>query len=457
MDRALQDAAAYAAGYLSRLPDAPVGWSATVDELRDALGGDLPDEGQPAEDVIASLVKGAEPGLVGMAGPRYFGFVIGGSLPVTVAADWLTTAWDQNAGLYVGGPAAAVVEEISGAWLKDLLSIPATASFGSTTGCQMAHFVGLAAARHAVLQKAGWDVTVDGLQGAPKITVIAGAERHSTVDRTLRYLGLGTACVREVPADDQGRMSLQGTRAALDETSGPTIVIVQAGHVSTGAFDPIGEICEAAHAKDAWVHVDGAFGQWAAASPSLSHLTEGIGEADSWATDAHKWLNVPYDSGLAFCAHPEAHKAAMEMHASYLVHSADGRERDSMDWNPESSRRARGFTIYAALKGLGRRGVAEMIERCCSHARRFAGSLAAEPGVDIANDVVLNQVLVGFGSDDRTRAVIDAVQKDATCWLGGTVWHDRALMRISVSNWSTTEQDVDRSVEAILRCARSMR
>ena len=454
IEEVLSDTAAYAEAFLKELPDRPPITGASIEELRAALGGRLPEGAASASDVIAGLIDGAEPGIVATTGPRYFGFVIGGALPVTIAADWLTSLWDQNTGLFVAAPAACVVEEVAGAWLKELLAIPETASFSFVTGCQMAHFTGLAAARHHVLAQRDWDVEADGLHGAPPVTVVAGAERHSTVDRTLRYLGFGTRSVVEVPADDQGRMSLEATRATLADVDGPAIVITQAGNVNTGAFDPIGEIADVAHERGAWVHVDGAFGQWAAASPSHAHLLDGAERADSWATDGHKWLNVPYDSGLAFCAHPEAHSASMRMRASYLVHNEDGDQREPMDWTPESSRRARGFTAYAAIRALGRSGIAEMVDRCCANARRFAEALSAEPGIEVVNTVVLNQVLVSFGDDDRTRRVVQAVQADGTCWMGGTTWHGRALMRISVSNWATTADDVDRSVSAIRRCAR---
>ena len=388
-------------------------------------------------------------------GGRFFGFVIGGSLPAALAADWLASAWDQNAGLYVAAPAASVVEEVCGAWLSELFGLPEGISFGLVTGGQMANFTALAAARHHVLERAGWDVEADGLLGAPRVRVLVGEERHVTIDRALRFLGLGTSSLRPVPADEQGRMRPDALRSALAESSGPTIVCAQAGNVNTGAFDPLDAICDAA--GDAWVHVDGAFGMWAAASPSLRHLVRGIERADSWATDAHKWLNVPYDSGLAFCAHPDVHRAAMGTQASYLVYSEAG-ERDQLDWNPEASRRARGFPIYAAIRSLGRSGVADLIDRCCAHARRFAEALAREPGVEVLADVVLNQVLVRFldpggDHDARTRAVVEAVQQDGTCWLGGTTWQGKAAMRISVSNWSTTTEDVDRSVAAILRAA----
>ena len=343
------------------------------------------------------------------------------------------------------------------AWLIDLFGLPERVSYGFVTGCQMAHFTALAAARHAVLEAAGWDVEADGRIGAPPIRVVVGEERHVTIDRVLRFLGLGTSSLRTVPVDAQGRMRADALKDALAEASGPTIVCAQAGNVNTGAVDPLRAVCDAARESGAWVHVDGAFGMWAAASPTLRHLVEGVEHADSWATDAHKWLNVPYDSGLVFCAHPGAHRAAMGSHASYLVHS-ENRERDELDWNPEFSRRARGFAVYAALRSLGRSGVADLVNRCCAHGRRFADAFTQVPGIEVLNDVVLNQVLVRFldpggDHDVHTRAIIRAVQEDGTCWLGGTTWQGKAAMRISVSNWSTTTQDVDRSVAAILRAA----
>ena len=453
----LDDAAAHAAGFLEGLPERSVAPAATARELREALGGPLPGGPRDPRRVVAELARASEPGLMATPGGRFFGFVIGGSLPAALAADWLASAWDQNAGLYVAAPAASVVEEVCGEWLIKLLGLPESVSYGLVTGCQMANFTALAAARHSVLAAAGWDVEADGLVGAPPFQVIVGEERHVTIDRALRFLGLGTASLITVPADDQGRMRPDALEEVLAGSTGPTVVCAQAGNVNTGAVDPLRAICDATHEAGAWVHVDGAFGMWAAASPTLRHLVEGMERADSWATDAHKWLNVPYDSGLVFCAHPAGHRAAMGTHASYLVHS-EGRERDQMDWNPDFSRRARGFAVYAALRSLGRSGVADLVERCCAHARRFAEALAEEPGIEVLNDVVLNQVLVRFldphrDHDARTRAVVKAVQEDGTCWLGGTTWQGKAAMRISVSNWSTTAEDVDRSVAAILRAA----
>ncbi len=448
--------AEHAARFLSTLDERPVRSSeASVEDLREALGGPLPAGPTPAEDVLDALVDAAEPGVVAHPSGRYFGFVIGGALPAALAADWLTSTWDQNAGLYAGGPSAAVVEEVAGRWIAELLGLPETASVGFVTGCQMAHVTALAAARHEMLRRAGWDLAHDGLQGGPRLRVLVGAERHVTVDRALRFLGVGAAQIVAAEADAQGRMVVDSLKEALAAGEGPTIVCAQAGNVNTGSFDPLPEIADAARDAGAWLHVDGAFGLWAAASPAFAHLTRGAERADSWATDGHKWLNVPYDSGIVFCAHPNAHRAAMTVQASYLVQAEPGAQRDEVDWTPEFSRRARGFAVYAALRALGRSGIAGLVERFCSHARRFADRLGAEEGVEVLNDVVLNQVLVRFGDDDEvTRAVVRAVQEDGTCWLSGTTWQGRAAMRISVSNWRTTEEDVDRSVEAILRLAR---
>ena len=448
--------ALYAGGFLASLDERPVRPSLDVEALREALGGPLPEEPVEPAVVVDELIEAAEGGVVGIPSGRYFGFVIGGALPAALAADWLTSTWDQNAGLYAAGPSAAVVEEVAGAWIAELLGLPATVSVAFVTGCQMAHATALAAARHEVLRRAGWDVARDGLQGAPRLRVVVGAERHVTVDRALRLLGIGAAQIVPVAADEQGRMRpdalAEELRADAEE---PTIVCAQAGDVNTGAFDPLDAIADAAHAAGAWLHVDGAFGLWAAASPTLRRLTRGAERADSWATDAHKWLNVPYDSGIALCAHPAAHRAAMTVQAGYLIQAEDGGERDAVDWTPEFSRRARGFAVYAALRSLGRSGVAELVERCCAHARRFAELLAAEDGVEVLNEVVLNQVLVRFADDDEvTRAVVRAVQEDGTCWLAGTTWRGRAAMRISVSNWRTSDADVRRSAEAILRLAK---
>jgi glutamate/tyrosine decarboxylase-like PLP-dependent enzyme len=456
--RLLDETAGLAADYLEGIPQRRVGWSAGVDELRSSLGGPLPEVPVDPREVIADLAAAADPGLVASPSGRYFGFVIGGALPVALAADWLTSVWDQNAGLYVCGPSAAVAEEVAGAWTAELLGLPEGVSFGFVTGCQMAHVTALAAARQAVFARVGWDVNERGLIGAPAVRVVVGAERHATVDRALRFLGFGTACVVTVATDAQGRMVSDRLRETLAGVAAPTIVCAQAGNVNTGSFDPLEEIADITQETGAWLHVDGAFGLWAAASPALRHLVAGAERADSWATDAHKWLNVPYDSGLAFCAHPEAQQAAMSVRANYLIHADDGGPRDELDWNPEFSRRARGFSVYAAIRSLGRSGVAELVERCCTHARRFGEVLGAAPKIEVLNDVVLNQVLVRFldeagDHDARTRAVIEAVQEEGTCWLSGTTWHGMGAMRISVSNWATTSEDVERSLEAILRAA----
>jgi glutamate/tyrosine decarboxylase-like PLP-dependent enzyme len=440
--------AQYAADFLESLDDRPIAPEADVEELTRALGGPLPEQGMDPRSVIAALVEDATPGIVGIPSGRYFGFVIGGAVPAAVAADWLTSVWDQNAGLYVGGPSAAVVEEVCRGWLAELLGLPSDVSVAYVTGCQMAHVTALAAARHHVLAQAGWDVAQDGLAGAPPIRVVVGAKRHVTIDRALRLLGIGAASLEVVPADDQGRMRVDALRLG----DGPTIVCGQAGEVNTGAFDDLDAIADIATEAGAWFHLDGAFGLWAAASPRLRHLLRGSERADSWATDGHKWLNVPYDSGLAFCAHPEAHRAAMGVTASYLVHAEDKRERDEVDWTPEFSRRARGFPIYAAIRSLGRAGVAEMIESSCANARRFAEALEAG-GAMVLNDVVLNQVLVRIGDGDHTRETIGRVQQDGTCWLGGTDWMGEHAMRISVSNFRTTPEDVDRSAAAVLAAA----
>jgi glutamate/tyrosine decarboxylase-like PLP-dependent enzyme len=454
VDDVLQLTADYAAQFLGTLDERPIRADASVDELREALGGPLPETGSEPAQVVAELIAAAEPGVVAMPSGRYFGFVIGGALPAALAADWLTSTWDQNAGLVAGGPSAAVVEEVALAWLRELLGLPDGVSAGFVTGCQLAHVTALAAARHHVLEAAGWNLARDGLQAAPRIRVLVGEERHVTVDRALRFLGIGTAQIEPLPVDGQGRMRPEALRAALETGTSPTIVCAQSGNVNTGAFDPLEEIADTIDGSGAWLHVDGAFGLWAAASPRFRHRVAGSERADSWATDCHKWLNVPYDSGIAFCAHPDSHRAAMSVRASYLEQAEPDAARDQMDWNPEFSRRARGFPIYAAIRSLGREGIAEMVERCCDHASRFGELLGADPDVEILNDIVLNQVLVRFGDDDAvTHATVRSVQEDGTCWLSGTEWQGRAAMRISVSNWQTSVEDVERSAAAILAAA----
>ncbi|MEU8092121.1 pyridoxal phosphate-dependent decarboxylase family protein [Micromonospora chalcea] len=445
-------AADHAADYRRSLPERPVGVPVDQAALTEAFAGPLADAPIPPEQVLAELVAAAEPGLVATAGPRYFGFVVGGASPAATAADMLAVGWDQLAFNAVTSPAAVAAETAAGGWLKDLLGIPATASVGFVTGAQAANTAGLAAARHQVLADAGWDVERRGLSGAPAVRVFAGAERHATIDRSLRLLGLGTDALHAVPTGPQGAIDPDALAAALrDAGPGPTIVCLQAGNVNTGACDDLRRACDLVHRYGGWAHVDGAFGLWAAASPSTRHLVDGLENADSWACDGHKWLNLPYDSAFAFCARPDAHAAAMSLAAAYLVGS--GGVPAGADLTAESSRRARGFAVWAGLRELGRDGVAALVERCCALARRFADGLA-EAGFEVVNDVVLNQVLVGFGDDARTDRVVAAAQADGTCWVGGTTWRGRRLMRISVSNATTTEADVDRSVAAIARLAR---
>jgi len=449
-----------ASQFLGTLSARPVGARTNAESLRAALGGPLPETGADPLEVIEALARGVEPGLVAMPGPRFFGFVIGGSLPAALGADWLTSTWDQNAGMFAGSPAAATVEQIAAGWLLELLRLPPTASVGFVTGGQMANFTCLAAARHEVLRRAGWDVERDGLHGGPPLHVVVGAEAHVTIFAALRMLGLGEGRARRVATDAQGRMLPEALHQALQGCDGPIIVCAQAGNVNSGAIDPLRELAHVAHARGAWLHVDGAFGLWASAAPALRQAVEGIELADSWATDAHKWLNVPYDSGLAIVAHPAPHRAAMSSRAAYLVQSPDG-EREPMDWVPEVSRRARGFAVYAALRSLGRQGVAELVERCCRLARRMADRLSAQPGVAILNEVSLNQVVVAFAppphvdAEGFTQAVVQRIQREGTCWLAGTTWRGQSGIRISVSNWSTTEADIDRSADAILEAYRS--
>jgi glutamate/tyrosine decarboxylase-like PLP-dependent enzyme len=446
----LRRTAEIAADFVESLDRRPVWPSATVEELRTALGGPLPKHPVDPLDVIEELAREGERGVVAIPSGRYFGFVIGGSVPAALASDWLTSTWDQNAGLVVGGPAAAVAEDVAGEWLKELFGLPATTSFAFTTGCQMAHVTCLAAARHAVLERAGWDVERRGLAGAPPVRVLVGGKRHVTIDRALRLLGFGTESTVAVASDDQGRMQLDSLRDALAGTDAAAIVCAQVGEVNTGASDPVSAIAKISHAAEAWLHIDGAFGLWAATSPKLRHLVDGLADADSWATDAHKWLNVPYDCGLAFVAHPEAHRAAMAMTADYLVANPNA-ERDQMDWTPEFSRRARGVPVYAALRSLGRSGVADLIERSCAHARRFAEEITRLPGCELLNDVVLNQVLFRFADDETTNGVLSEVQTSGEAWMSGTTWDGRSAIRLSVSNWRTTSEDIARTVAAFER------
>ena len=402
-----------------------MGATASAANLRAALDGELSEDGEEPVAVLERLAAAADPGLVASPGPRFFGFVVGGTLPVAIAADWMTSAWDQNAGLEVLAPAAAVVEEVCERWIVELLGLPAGASAGFVTGGQVANTTCLAAARHAILRDAGWDVEERGLIGAPPVDVFVGEEAHTTIFSSLRLLGLG---------------------------AGRAIVCAQAGEVNTGSFDPFEAIADACAARGAWLHVDGAFGLWAAAAPRLRGLVTGVERADSWATDAHKWLNVPYDSGIAIVGDRAVHRAALALTAAYFVETDAG--RDNVAYVPETSRRARGFPVYAALRTLGRRGVAELVQRCCDLARHMAGALAAEPGMRVLNDVVLNQVLVALDDPGATGVVLARIQADGTCWLGGTTWKGAPAIRVSFSNWSTTPEDVTRSAAAIAEAVR---
>jgi glutamate/tyrosine decarboxylase-like PLP-dependent enzyme len=445
----LDAAAAHAARYLESLPERPVDAALDPRSARDALDGALPDAAVDPSQVLDELVQYAEPGITAMGSPRFFGFVIGGALPAAVAADWMASAWDQAAGLASPTPAMAAIEDVAGTWVLDLLGLPSDASFAFVTGCQMAHVTALAAARHRVLADAGWDVEGDGLIGAPTVRALVGEEGHVTVDRALRFIGLGTACIERVPADDQGAMDADALAERLDAGSGPAIVCAQAGNVNTGAVDPLDAICDAARDARAWVHVDGAFGLWASATPRHRSLLRGCERADSWATDAHKWLNVPYDCGIAVVADTDAHRRAMAVQASYLQQGEEVRE--PMDWTPEFSRRARALPVYAALRSLGRAGVAELVERLCACAERFGEALGREPGVEVVARG-LNQVLVRpEGDAELVDRAVRAIQREGTCWVSATTWRGERCVRISVSNWQTTFEDVDRSLDAMLR------
>ena len=443
----LRRTAEIAGDFLVSLEERPVFPRDSMEDIADALGGPLPESGSDPLEVVELMAREVDRGVVATAGSRYFGYVTGSALPATVGADWLTTIWDQCAGLGALGPSAMVVEEITGDWLKDIFDLPADASYAITTGCQMAHVTALAAARHHVPDARGWDVRDGGLAGSPPITVLVGALRHVTVDRALRLLGIGSSQIVVVPADSQGRMEPAGLGTALAGIDGPTIVVAQAGEVNTGSYDPLAEIVEIVRETDAWLHVDGAFGLWVAASPARRHLVDGVTGADSWATDGHKWLNVPYDCGLMFCARPASHNASMTMKASYF--EGQGKwVRDAVDWTPESSRRGRAFTVYAALRSLGREGLADLVDRCCDLATRFATGIEQLPGCELLNDVVINQVLFRFQDDETTLRVLDDVQRSGEAWMGGTTWEGRTAIRISVSSWRTAESDIDRTVAA---------
>jgi len=439
------DAARRGARYVEGLSTRkPYPSSEAIERLQE-LDRPLQDESTNPLEVLEILDTFGSPATVASTAGRYFGFVIGGCLPIAKAANMLAAAWDQNAALFITSPIGSFLEEVCHKWLLSLFRLPPESGVGFVSGASMASFSGLASARHAVLRDAGWDVESQGLFGAPPVTVIVGEEAHASIFKALSMLGMGRERVVRVPADDQGRMRVD----LLPDITGPTIVCVGAGNVNTGAFDPIKEICAAAKSNGAWVHVDGAFGLWAAACPARTHLVAGVEEANSWSVDAHKWLNVPHDTGMIIVRNPADLRAAMSMSASYHI-KAD--ERDPWDWVPQVSRRARGIEIWAALRSLGRRGVADLVERSCKHATRFGEALAAA-GYQVLNDVVLNQVLVSFGDKDTTNRVISRIQEDGTCWCGGAVWQGQTVMRVSVSCWATTEEDVERSLNAMMRIA----
>jgi len=456
LSAAMHHALAHIDGLRERSVDATV----TLDELRRRIDFPLAQHGEDPEQVIHQLVRACDGGIVGSAGPRFFGFVIGGSLPAALAADWMTSAWDQNAGLYVIGPAASLVEEVAAEWLKSLFGLPAEASYAFVTGCQMAHVTCLAAARHRVLQRAGWDVERDGLGGAPAIRILTSTEQHATVPRAARLLGMGTACVDTLPCDDKGQLRADALECALKERAGkPTIVVLQAGDLNRGAFDDFRALIPLARSHDAWVHVDGAMGLWCAASAKHRGLLDGATEADSWSTDGHKWLNVPYDCGYAFVRDAAAHYASQSVHSSYLVQGAGA--RDQVDWTPEFSRRGRGFATYAALRQLGREGVAELIDRCCAIARELIERIGALPGASALCEPLINQGMVRFfdpqpgateADHDRiTDAVIVGVRATGEAFFTPTSWHGVRAMRVSVSNWQTSTEDVAPVVASVAR------
>lgn len=463
----LQHAARHAEKFLDGLDEMPVGTRASLADLRARFAGDgLRQRGMDPHEVVDALVAASTGGLVGSTGGRFFGWVIGGALPSTIAADWLTSVWDQNAALHATAPAAAVAEEVAGAWLADLLGIPASASVAFVTGCEMAHFTCFLAARHALLSRRGWDVERDGLSGSPRIRVLAGPERHGSTDRALRFAGIGTGAVERLTGTAKGLLRADALEAALAQNpEAPAIVLLQAGDINTGAFDHFDELIPVAHRYGAWVHIDGAFGLWASASRQYEHLMRGAGWADSWATDGHKWLNVPYDSGYAFVAHPEHHRAAMTYQASYLTHATEA--RDEMDWNPEWSRRARGFATWAALRELGREGVEDLVNRSCGMATALVAGLGALDGAEVLCTPTINQGLVRFRStradaserdhDALTDQVMAEVLRSGEAFFTGTTWRGYRAVRVSVSSWRTTEHDVTRSVAAVAKALEVLR
>ena len=464
MNPELKRAAELAAEYIESLDNSKVSKELDPKSLRAKLHKELTADGLPPMQVINELAEDARDGLLNTASGRFFGWVIGGGIPVTVAADWLTSAWNQNAASYACSPTAAIIEEVAAGWLKDILGLPKQASYAFVTGCQMAHVTALAAARHKVLADFGWSVEEQGLAGSPPIRVLVG-EHHETLVRALRHLGIGSNAVVQVAKKEDGTLDVASLQIELEKNPDmPTIVSLAAGDLNRGAFDPFDEICDLAHAHNAWVHIDGAFGLWVASSKRYRHLVKGVEKADSWATDAHKWLNVPYDSGIAFVADPQAHKIAMTIPAAYVVKVED--VRDQFEWGPEWSRRARGIPIYAALRALGRNGVADMIERCCDLTRDFVQQLGELEGVEVMSVPVINQGLVRFldtsgdsggghegdhesDHDRRTDEVITRINASGEAWFGPTVWRGKRVMRISLSNFRTTQNDVNRAVEAI--------
>jgi glutamate/tyrosine decarboxylase-like PLP-dependent enzyme len=446
-DVLLQDVCERAIRYLNQIDNRSVVPSPGAVERLASLGGSLPDDPSAPAEVISMLDEIGSPATMATAGPRFFGFVVGGALPVTVAANWLAGAWDQNAPVSLLSPVGAALERIAISWLVELFGLPNGTWGGFVTGATAANFTGLAAARHGVLHRQGWDPVTKGIFGAPKIRVVVGEEVHVSALLALRVLGFGRDDLIRVPTDSQGRMRAE----ALPELDPNTIICLQAGNVNSGAFDPLEEVCKQAHEAGAWVHIDGAFGLWAAAAPNRKHLTAGVADADSWATDAHKYLNVPYDCGMVFCREPKYLAMAMSLDPAAYIDEASGAEEPD-NFTLEMSRRARGVEVWAALRTLGRAGLADLVERTCQHAQVFARKLS-NAGFEILNDVVLNQVLVSFGDDEKTQRVMDSIQRDGTCWAGGTSWHGRKAMRISVSSWATTARDVDQSIEAILRAA----
>src|ERR1700728_513255 len=454
----LHQACETAIAYLANLDTAPVAATADLKTLRERLGKPLRDQGLAAEQVIADLATDAAGGIIGSAGGRFFGWVIGGAIPAALAADWLTSAWDQNGAVYATSPAEAVVEEVVGAWMKEILHLPMHASYALVSGCQMAHVTCLAAARHAVLTERGWDLEEKGLTGAPEIRILASESRHASVARALRLLGFGRAQVVDLATDAMSRVEPKALEDALEKNAGaPMIVVLQAGEINTGSYDLFETVIPLAKRHGAWVHVDGAFGLWAAASEEHRPMVRGVEGADSWATDGHKWLNVPHDCGFAFVAHPEAHRAAMAHRTSYVVYDSDA--RDEMQWNPEWSRRARGFATYAALRSLGREGVGDLVGRCCRHAKSLGERIGQLPGAELMREPLLNQALVRFPDPranateadhaQRTDAVIAAINATGEAYCTASMWKGKRVMRISVSGWQTTDEDVDRVIRAV--------